>query len=90
MQLIAKLLRSRYVRWILDGEVLLELFVASNLAVLAGDIVLAHSVNQFRRPEEYIPLYFSAGNPRKSNISSSSDVRSAAACGRDCSQGKIT
>jgi hypothetical protein len=63
MQLIAKVLRSRYVRWLLDGEVLLELFVASNLAVLAGDIVLAHSVNQFRRPEEYIPLYFSAGAP---------------------------
>ncbi|MDE3186377.1 MAG: hypothetical protein KGM96_02495 [Acidobacteriota bacterium] len=63
MRLIAKLLRSRRVAWLLDGEVLLELFVASNLAVLAGDIVLAHSVNQFRRPEEYIPLYFSACAP---------------------------
>lgn len=63
MRLIVKLLRSPYVTWLLDGEVLLELFVASNLAVLAGDIVLAHSVNQFRRPEEYIPLYFSAGAP---------------------------
>lgn len=63
MRLVVKLLRSRYVTWLLDGEVLLELFVASNLAVLAGDIVLAHSVNQFRRPEEYIPLYFSALAP---------------------------
>ena len=63
MQLITKLLRSRRVAWLLDGELLLELFVASNLAVLAADIVLAHSVNQFRRPEEYIPLYFSASAP---------------------------
>ncbi len=63
MQLITKLLRSRRIAWLLDGELLLELFVASNLAVLAADIVLAHSVNQFRRPEEYIPLYFSAGAP---------------------------
>jgi hypothetical protein len=46
-----------------DAELLLELFVASNLAVLAGDIVLAHSVNNFRNPAEYIPLYFSADAP---------------------------
>ena len=63
MPLAVRLLRSRWVTWLLDGEVLLDLFVASNLAVLAGDIVLAHSVNQFRRPEEYIPLYFSAIAP---------------------------
>jgi hypothetical protein len=63
MALIARLLRSRWVAWLFDVELLLELFVASNLAVLAGDIVLAHSVNQFRRPAEYIPLYFSAGSP---------------------------
>jgi len=42
---------------------LLELFVTANLAVLAGDIILAHSVNQFRKPAEYIPLYFSACAP---------------------------
>jgi len=57
------LLRSSLVAWLFDVQLLLELFVASNLAVLAGDIVLAHSVNQFRKPAEYIPLYFSAGAP---------------------------
>jgi hypothetical protein len=56
-------LRSPWVAWIFDLELLLELFVASNLAILAGDIVLAHSVNQFRKAAEYIPLYFSAAAP---------------------------
>jgi hypothetical protein len=60
---LASLLRSRWVAWVFDLELLLELFVATNLAILAGDIVLAHSVNQFRKPAEYIPLYFSAGAP---------------------------
>jgi len=63
MQRINKLLRSPLFSWIFDVQLLLELFVASNLAVLAADIVLAHSVNQFRKPAEYIPLYFSAGAP---------------------------
>lgn len=63
MQLIARLFNSRWVAWVFDAELLLELFVALNLAILAGDIVLAHSVNQFRKPAEYIPLYFSAGAP---------------------------
>lgn len=60
---LASLLRSRWVVWIFDLELILELFVASNLAILAGDIVLAHSVNQFRQPAEYIPFYFSASAP---------------------------
>jgi len=63
MRRINKLLQSPALVWIFDVQTLLELFVASNLAVLAGDIVLAHSVNQFRRPAEYIPLYFSAAAP---------------------------
>ena len=63
LRLALRLLRSPRVAWIFDLELLLELFVASNLAVLAADIVLAHSVNQFRKPAEYIPLYFSAGAP---------------------------
>ncbi|MGA8043893.1 MAG: hypothetical protein WCA37_13940 [Terracidiphilus sp.] len=60
---LGRMLNSPLLQWVFDVELLLELFVASNLAVLAGDIVLAHSVNQFRRPEEYIPLYFSAAAP---------------------------
>jgi hypothetical protein len=63
LRLAQRLLRSPRVAWIFDLELLLELFVASNLAVLAADIVLAHSVNQFRKPAEYIPLYFSAAAP---------------------------
>jgi len=63
MQRINRLLSSPSISWIFNVELLLELFVAAKLAVLAGDIVLAHSVNQFRKPAEYIPLYFSAGAP---------------------------
>lgn len=60
---LTSLLRSRWLAWLRERQLLLELFVASNLAILAGDIVLAHSVNQFRKAAEYIPLYFSAGAP---------------------------
>jgi hypothetical protein len=42
---------------------LLEVFLWFNLAGLAPDIYLAHSVNQFRRPEEYLPLAFSLAAP---------------------------
>jgi hypothetical protein len=37
--------------------------VLVNLGFLSLDIWLAHSVNQFRREAEYIPLYFSAVSP---------------------------
>jgi hypothetical protein len=63
LRLVRRLLRFPRIAWIFNLELLLELFVASNLAVLAADIVLAHSVNQFRKPAEYIPLYFSAAAP---------------------------
>jgi hypothetical protein len=63
MRMLFRTLRSPLLRWMFDTELLLELFVAFNFAVLAGDIFLAHSVNQFRNPAEYIPLYFSAGAP---------------------------
>jgi hypothetical protein len=63
MRRIDQLLRSPLVAWVFDLQLLLELFVASNLAVLAADIVLAHSVNQFRKPAEFIPFYFSAVAP---------------------------
>jgi len=63
MRLLLRLLRTPLFRWIFDLELLLEVFVTVNLAILAGDIVLAHSVNQFRLPAEYIPLYFSAAAP---------------------------
>lgn len=40
-----------------------EVFTILNLGSLAFDIFLAHSVNDFRRKAEYIPLYFSALAP---------------------------
>ncbi len=50
-------------RWALNPELWVELFVTANLAVLAGDIFIAHSMNQFRRPAEFIPFYFSIAAP---------------------------
>ena len=41
----------------------MEAFVLVNLAFLSVDIYLAHSVNQFRRWPEYVPLYFSLAAP---------------------------
>lgn len=49
--------------WLLDSQLWLELFVTVNLSFLALDIYLAHSVNQFRDPAEYLPLYFSMASP---------------------------
>lgn len=45
--------------WAHNPALWVELFVTANLAVLAGDIVIAHSVNHFGKPAEYIPLYLS-------------------------------
>jgi hypothetical protein len=49
--------------WYADHRLWLEAFVLVNLAFLTLDIYLAHSVNQFRRPAEYVPLYFSMAAP---------------------------
>ena len=50
-------------RWFLDHRLWLEAFVLVNLGFLSIDIYLAHSVNHFRRPAEYVPLYFSLAAP---------------------------
>ena len=42
---------------------LVEAFAVVNLGFLTFDIYLAHSVNDFRRAAEYIPLYFSTLAP---------------------------
>jgi hypothetical protein len=47
----------------LEPRFLLEAFVITNLGFLAFDIYLAHSMNDFRRAAEYIPLYFSIAAP---------------------------
>jgi hypothetical protein len=49
--------------WRRDSQLWLESFVTVNLAFLALDIFLAHTVNQFRDPAEYLPLYFSLVSP---------------------------
>ena len=40
-------------------RLLLEVFLAGNLLFLAVDIFFAHSVNSFREPLEWLPLWFS-------------------------------
>src|SRR5450755_1784017 len=42
---------------------MVETFALVNLGFLTLDIALAHSVNGFRRPLEYLPLFFSAVAP---------------------------
>lgn len=50
-------------RWAHSPALWVELFVTVNLAILAVDIVIAHSVNHFGKPAEYIPLYVSIAAP---------------------------
>ncbi len=45
--------------WNKYKSLLLELFVVLNFSFLILDIYLAHSVNRFVHPAEWIPLYFS-------------------------------
>lgn len=49
--------------WAHDPQLWVELFVTTNLAILAADIYIAHSVNHFQKAAEYIPLYFSIVAP---------------------------
>ncbi len=58
-----KIVSAPRLRWAHDPQLWVELFVTVNLAILAADIYIAHSTNQFRRPAEYIPLYFSIAAP---------------------------
>ncbi|HXS74844.1 MAG TPA: hypothetical protein VN753_01620 [Terracidiphilus sp.] len=51
------------IRWAHDPQLWVELFVTMNLAILAVDIYIAHSVNHFQKWPEYIPLYFSICAP---------------------------
>lgn len=58
-----RLVHSPRLCWAHDSRLWVELFVTANLAILAADIYIAHSVNQFRKAAEYIPLYFSLAAP---------------------------
>lgn len=50
-------------RWWFQPPFWLEAFALVNLGFLTFDIYIAHSVNQFRREAEYIPLWLSAIAP---------------------------
>jgi hypothetical protein len=50
-------------RWPADRQLHVDAFVTVNFAFMAADIFLAHSVNRFEHPEEYIPLWFSVVAP---------------------------
>jgi hypothetical protein len=58
-----KLVVDPRLRWAHDPQLWVEVFVTVNLAFLAADIFIAHSVNHFQKAAEYIPLYFSIGAP---------------------------
>ena len=58
--LVRQRLRSPYWR---DPAAWVEVYCLANLTFLAVDILIAHSVNDFRRPQEYIPLFFSVATP---------------------------
>ncbi len=47
------------IKWYLLPRFWLEVFILVNLTFLSLDIYIAHSMNQFRHPAEFIPLYFS-------------------------------
>jgi len=47
----------------LQPAALLDLFVIGNLAFLAVDIFVAHSINRFAHPAEWIPFIFSIAAP---------------------------
>jgi hypothetical protein len=60
---LQKFVTDPHLRWAHDPQLWIELFITVNLAILAGDIFIAHSVNHFQKAAEYIPLYFSIGAP---------------------------
>ena len=52
---------ARITSWVARRKsVLLEWFVLANLAFLVADVFLAHSVNSFRHPAEWVPFVFAA------------------------------
>jgi hypothetical protein len=54
-----RIIHDPRLRWAHDTQLWVEIFATANLGILAGDIYVAHSVNQFHKSAEYIPFYFS-------------------------------
>jgi hypothetical protein len=50
-------------KWWADPLAYVEIFAIANIAFLAVDVALAHAVNAFARPEEWIPIGFSLVAP---------------------------
>ena len=50
-------------KWIRNGSLIIELFIVINLGFLTLDIFVAHSINAFAHPAEWIPFYFSISAP---------------------------
>ena len=51
------------IKWLENRLLIVEVFVLANISFLAVDIFIAHSVNAFRHPAEWIPFYFSISAP---------------------------
>ena len=49
--------------WPAQRWFIIELFIMANLAFLALDVYLAHAVNYFRDPSEWLPVIFSIAAP---------------------------
>ena len=58
-----RIVSNRRLSWAHDIQLWVEAFATINLAILAADIYIAHSVNQFQKSAEYIPFYFSLASP---------------------------
>ena len=61
-----QLIQHPRLRWAHDTQLWVEVFATSNLAILAGDIYIAHSVNQFHNPpntSRFIFLLRACGSP---------------------------
>jgi len=49
-------------RWWNQPQLWVEVFAILNIGFLTFDIYLAHNVNQFRNPAEYVPFFFSVSS----------------------------
>lgn len=54
---------ARIEPWWNQPQLWIEWFAILNIGFLTFDIYLAHNVNQFRNPAEYVPFFFSVSSP---------------------------
>ena len=66
---LQKIIAHPRLRWAHDPQLWVELFVTANLAILAADIYIAHSVNHFQKASGVHPallFHRSSGRSRPS------------------------